>query len=87
MKYYSYDWDKMMAVPLRLFWTLLKNMYRIEAQENLRWTRLLSMGNVTEEARKEFVQDQMDQIGVVQVTDERDEEGINKLKQLASAGF
>lgn len=82
MHFYGYDWEKIMATPLKLFWTLLGSMYRIQAQENLRWVEVLSMPNIGEEGRDNFIKRQIDRLGVVQVSDERDTEGLNKLRNL-----
>ncbi len=82
MHFYGYDWAKIMATPLKLFWTFLGTMYRIQAQENLRWVEVLSMPNIGEDGRKEFIQRQVNRLGVVQISEERDTEGLNKLKNL-----
>lgn len=57
-------------------------MYRIQAQENLRWVRVLSMPNITEQAREDYVNEQVKAMGIIQVSEERDTEGFNKLKNL-----
>ncbi|WEU67268.1 hypothetical protein [Xanthomonas phage JGB6] len=49
MHFYHWDWEKIMKTPLKLFWTLLKTMYRLQAQEALRWVNILSMPNISEE--------------------------------------
>lgn len=71
-----------MKTPLKLFWTLLKNMYRLQAADALRQINILSMPNTSEDVRKGFIQEQLRVLGVVQLQDERDEDGINKLKNL-----
>lgn len=71
-----------MKTPLKLFWTLLKTMYRIQASESLRWLNILSMPNVSDDMRKSFVAEQLRVLGTVQVADERDEEAASKLKNL-----
>lgn len=71
-----------MKVPLKLFWFHLRSMYRIQAQENLRWVRVLSMPNITEQAREDYVNEQVKAMGIIQVSEERDTEGFNKLKNL-----
>lgn len=82
MHFYGYDWEKMMRLPLKLFWTFLGNMYRLQAQENLRWVQILSMPNIKEEGRNEYIQSQTRRMGTIQVSDERDNEGFKKLKNL-----
>lgn len=82
MHFYGWDWEKIMRTPLKLFWTLLKNMYRIQAQENLRWMQILSMPNVSDSSRQEYVAAQISTIGVIQLSEARDQDGVNKLKAL-----
>lgn len=83
MHFYRYNWEQIMDTPLKLFWFLLKSMYRLQASEALRWLHLLSMPNVTPDARKSFVDEQLRTLGTVQIANEvRDEEGFNKLKNL-----
>lgn len=83
MHYYGWDWEKIMQTPLKLFWFLLKSMYRLQAADNLRWLNLLSMPNVTPESRKTFVDEQLTNLGTIQIAEAvRDEEGFNKLKSM-----
>ncbi|WPH68484.1 hypothetical protein [Stenotrophomonas phage BUCTxx99] len=83
MHFYGWNWQQIMQTPIKLFWTLLKQMYRLQAQEALRWIRILSVPNLTEDARKSFIDEQVKALGTIQVMDERDEDGINKLKNLS----
>lgn len=82
MHFYHWTWDQIMKTPLKLFWTLLKTMYRIQASESLRWLNILSMPNVSDDLRKSFIAEQLRVLGTIQISDERDAEGINKLKNL-----
>lgn len=83
MHFYGYDWDKIMATPLKLFWTFLSTMYRIIAQENLRWVRVLSMPNASDDGRSEYINDQINKMGVVQIREEKlDSVGLARLKNL-----
>lgn len=80
--YFGYKWDEIMEVPLKLFWAFLGNMYRLQAAENLRWVQVLSIPHASEDDRKHYSQGQIKRMGVVQVSEERDSEGVNKLKNL-----
>ena len=71
-----------MQLPLRLFWTLVKNKNRIEARESLRALRQMSFPNIAENSKMEYIGDLESTLGTVAVTDERDTEGIQKLKDL-----
>ena len=71
-----------MDTPLRLFWTLVKNKNRIEAREALRDIRRMAFPNLAENAKMEYIGEQQSTLGTIAVSDERDEEGINKLKNL-----
>lgn len=82
MRFYGWNWEYITKVNLKLFWTLLGTMYRLQAQENLRWVQVLSMPNLTEDGRKEYIDQQLSRLGTVQISDERDSEGLNKLKNL-----
>ena len=82
MKFYGYKWNEIMATPLKLFWVLLGNKYRLEAQENLRMVQVLSFPNISEEGRKEFMQKQTERMGIIQISEERDTEGLNKLRNM-----
>lgn len=72
----------MQQLNLRLFWTCLKTMQRIKAADNLRLMQLIGMPNTDENGRREYVDHQQKVIGTTQVSDERDQEGIEKLRQL-----
>ncbi len=72
----------MQQLNLRLFWTCLKTMQRIKAADNLRLMQIVGMPNTDENGRRDYVTHQQKVIGVTQVSDERDEEGIRKLRQL-----
>jgi hypothetical protein len=82
MRFYGWTWDYIMAVPLRLFWALVKNKNRIEARDTIKDIRKMMFPNLAENSKMEYISDQQSTLGVVAVTDERDEEGINKLKNL-----
>ncbi len=71
-----------MGLNLRLFWTCLKTMHRIKAGENLRYMELIGMPNVSQEDRKSYAERQQEKIGTTTISDERDEAGIAKLRQL-----
>lgn len=71
-----------MQLPLRLFWTLVKNKNRIEARENLRLIRRMAFPNLAEGGQREYIAEQESTLGTIAVTDERDTEAINKLKDL-----
>lgn len=83
MHFYSWTWQEVMDLPLLAFWTCLKGVHRLRAQENIRWARLLMLPNTSEDARREFFEQQERAIGFVATSDERDEEGFAKLKQMA----
>lgn len=57
-------------------------MHRIKAAENLRYMQLIGMPNVDEDGRRDYVNRQIETVGVTTVSDERDEEGIKKLQNL-----
>lgn len=83
MHFYGWTWDQIVNTPIKLFWFLLKSMYRLQAAESLRWLNLLSMPNVTQDSRKSFVDEQLKTLGTIQIAEPvRDEEGFNKLKTL-----
>lgn len=82
MKFFGYKWHEVMELPLKLFWSLLRNKYRLEAQENLRLAQIVSFSNLTEEGRKEFIATQIERMGTIQLSEERDEEGLNKLRNM-----
>lgn len=71
-----------MSLPLRLFWTLVKSKNRIQAAENLRQVELLGFQNLAEDSKKEYINRQQHTLGTIVVSDERDTEGIEKLKTL-----
>jgi hypothetical protein len=83
MRFYGYKWEEMLSLPLRLFWTMVKNKNRITAAENLRQIQLLGFQNLEEASRKEYIQAQQDTLGQIALSDERDEEGVKQLKALA----
>jgi hypothetical protein len=83
MKFYGYKYEEMLSLPLRLFWTMVKNKNRITAAENLRQIQLLGFQNLEKDSREEYIRVQQDTLGQVAISDERDEEGVNKLKALA----
>lgn len=82
MRFYGYTWEYMLSLPLRLFWTLVKSKNRINAAENLRQIQLLGFQNLEESSKKAYINDQQKVLGTVAVSDERDTEGVEKLKAL-----
>jgi len=83
MHFYKWSWEQIMHTPLRLFWTLMKQMHRIKAGENLRWYSILAMSqHGSEDDRRNFIASQTTNIGVTHVSEDRDEEGIAKLKNM-----
>ena len=82
MRFYGWTWEYIMAVPLRLFWTLVKNKNRIEARDTLRQIKLMAFPNLAENSKMEYIGEQESTLGTIAVSDERDTEGINKLKSL-----
>lgn len=85
MRGYSLDWEAVMRLPMRAFWTLLKNLNRLRAADDIRTMNLLWMQGATDpEARREFIEDLKSRIGVTTVERAvRDLEGLRKLKSLS----
>jgi hypothetical protein len=84
MRFYHWGWEEVMNLPLQAFWTCLRAMQRLRAQENLRLAKLICLPNITEDARKEFFEQQAQILGVVAVeTPVRDPNAISKLKQIS----
>ena len=82
MHFYHMTWDEINKLPLKLFWTFLKSMYRIEARQNLRMVQVISMPNISEEGRREYIDQQLKTLGTITVSEERDEDGMQRLKDL-----
>lgn len=82
MQFYHWDWEYIMGMSLRLFWTMVKSMRRIKAAENLRWIRINGFANLADKDRKEYIAEQEKIIGTISVSDQRDTEGLKKLKNL-----
>lgn len=82
MHFYGWTWEYTMGLRLKLFWTLVKQKNRIEARDTLRAINLASVPNLEEGPRKEYIADQEKTLGTIAVLDERDNEGIEKLKNL-----
>lgn len=82
MHFYGWDWDYTVSLPLRLFWTLVRSKNRITAAENLRQIQLLGFQNLAEDSKKEYINHQQNVLGQIAVSDERDTEGVEKLKAL-----
>lgn len=59
----------MMLVPLRLFWTLVKQKNRIEARENLRSVRLACFPNLAEKGKMEYIAEQEKTLGTIAISD------------------
>ena len=83
MHFYGWSWQEIVQTPLKLFWTLMKQMHRLKAAENLRWFAVLSMSSGgSEQDRREFIEAQKRNVGVTHMSEHRDEEGINQLKNM-----
>lgn len=80
--FYHWTWDYTAALPLRLFWTLVKSMNRLRAEENLRQVYLSGFHNLAENTKTEYIRQQEQTIGTIVVSEDRDAEGISKLKNL-----
>ena len=72
----------MMKLPLKLFWTLVKSKNRIMASENMRLGRIALLHMLDENSKKDYFESQSSIVGKVTLSDERDEEGIQKLKNM-----
>jgi hypothetical protein len=80
MHFYGWDWEKMLSIRLKFFWTLTKNMNRIKAAEALRLAKIMSVGQMDQQSREGFIRQQEEVLGKICVSDERDEEAIERLK-------
>lgn len=83
MRFYGWTWQATLKVPLRVLWTCIKNMHRIRAAEELRAGYVACFPNMDENGKRSFQQDRIAAVGVTEVSDERDEDGLNKLKALS----
>lgn len=83
MRFYGFNWEYMMAMSLRLFWSMVKNMHRIRAQEQLRQIRIVSLPNIDESARTEYINEQVSTLGTITVSDERDTDIAGKLAKFS----
>lgn len=74
-----------MSMPIRFFWTSVRQMNRIKAAENLRLARVFSIPHMEEQGRKDFMEEQIKTIGfVVEDESEIDRAGLEKLKLIGN---
>lgn len=83
--HYGYEPQTLLRMPTRLFWHMVRQIHRIEAQQDLRAIRVAKTAMAEDGGRDTIVQLQ-EEIGVVMRTDPEEErldrEGLAALKAL-----
>jgi hypothetical protein len=72
-----------MDMPIQRFWLLSENVSRVLAEESQRLIRVIMAATVGGDVMKDVMGEIEHQLSTVSVEQERDEKGINRLKELA----
>jgi len=83
MRCYGLSDQQVMDMPIQRFWLLSENVSRVLAEESQRLIRVIMAATVGGDVMKDVMGEIEHQLSTVSVEQERDEKGINRLKELA----
>lgn len=91
IKFYQWSWVETMSLPITVFWTLMKQMRRLQAQDALQQIEILSLPHQNEEVRKAWYERQIKASGLdgdVSTSGPKlDRSGWEELKKMAQGTF
>lgn len=87
MRGYGVHWDEVLALPVNVFWMMVRSLDRLYAEDDLRSSIAARAAAATKEGFEEFTRHVNERMGTLMVREEvLDRDGLAQLKAFLASG-